>query len=294
MPDLGFRAARIVELIEAQQEPFTPESMRPIHGDTYNAAGPILIPTLLGLDFHRAGQDAEEVDQSTKLETVVAELTTWDNRNDPGSRGAAIFNAIWRHVILRTFGDDLPEGWLPDDEVAFVIVEDLLARPGDPWWDDLRTPAMETRDGILRLATADAVDELEEILGDDVAGWTWGALHGATFRNETLGESGIGPIEALFNRGPYPTGGGASIVDATGWSYEAGYEVAWVPSQRMVLDLSDWDLALAIHTTGQSGHAFHPHYIDMADPWAQIEYAPLPWTRTAVEDQTAETLRLVP
>lgn len=293
MPDLGFRAARIVELLQAE-ETLTPEAMRQIHGDTFNAAGPRLVPVLLDLDFNRAGQTADEAAQATRLETVIAELATWDNHNDPGSRGAAIFNAIWRHVILRTFGDDLPEGWLPEDEVAFVVVENLLQRPGDPWWDDLRSPAMETRDEILRLATADAVDELEERLGPNMSGWTWGALHGATFRNETLGESGIGPIEALFNRGPYPTGGGASIVDATGWSYEEGYEVAWVPSQRMVFDLSDWERALAIHTTGQSGHAFHPHYIDMADPWAQIEYAALPWSRTVVESQTEEWLRLVP
>ena len=294
MPDLGFRAARIVELLQAAEEPFTAEAMRRIHGDTYHAAGPILTPYLLALDFHSAGQPADEASQATKLETVVAELATWDSHNDPGSRGAAIFNAIWRHMILRTFGDDLPEGWLPDDEVAFVVVENLLQRPGDPWWDDLRTPALETRNEILRLAAADAVQELEQRLGEEISGWTWGALHGATFRNETLGESGIGPIEALFNRGPYPTGGGASIVNATGWSYEEGYEVAWVPSQRMVLDLSDWDRALAIHTTGQSGHAFHPHYVDMADRWAQIDYAPLPWTRTVVERQTEGTLRLVP
>jgi hypothetical protein len=39
---------------------------------------------------------------------------------------------------------------------------------------------------------------------------------------------------------------------------------------------------------------FHPNYIDMADPWAQIEYAALPWSRTVVESQTEETLRLVP
>ncbi len=293
MPDLGFRAARIVELLQAQ-ETFTPEAMRQIQGDSFNAAGPILVPYLLDLDFHESGQPADEASQATELETIVAELGTWDDHNDLGSRGAAIFNAIWRHTILRTFGDDLPEGWLPGDEMAFVIVENLLRRPGDAWWDDLRTPVLETRDEILRLATADAVAELEDLLGTNSNGWTWGALHGATFRNETLGESGIGPIEALFNRGPYPTGGGASIINATGWSYEDGYDVAWVPSQRMVLDLSDWDGALAIHTTGQSGHAFHPHYVDMADRWARVEYAPLEWSRTVVESHTKESLRLVP
>jgi penicillin amidase len=294
LPDLGFRAARIVELLQAAPEPLTPEAMRQIHGDAFNAGGPVLVPYLLALDFHHAGQPADEASAATDLETAVAELATWDFHNDPGSRGAAIFNAIWRHVILRTFGDDLPPGWLPGDDIAFVVVENLLQRPGDAWWDDLRTPALETRDEILRLASADAIAEVQDLLGDDLAGWTWGGLHGAAFRNETLGESGIGPIEALFNRGPYPTGGGASIVNATGWSYEDGYGVAWAPSERLILDLSDGDHALAIHTTGQSGHAFHPHYIDMAGPWSRVEYRPLPWSRTAVEAQAVETLRLVP
>jgi len=293
MPDLGFRAARIVELLLAQ-EMWSPEAMRQIHGDTFNAAGPILVPYLIDLDFHRPGLDEDEAARAKELETILAELRSWDFANDADSRPAAIFNAVWRHVILRTFGDDLPEGWLPGDETAFVIVENLLAAPGDPWWDDLRTPVLETRDDILRLATDEAVVELEALLGSNPASWAWGRLHTATFRNETLGESGIGPIEMLFNRGPYPTGGGASIVNATGWSYEDGYEVAWAPSQRLILDLSDWDRALAIHTTGQSGHTFHPHYVDMAERWAAVEYVALPWSRAAVEGQARERLVLVP
>jgi penicillin amidase len=214
--------------------------------------------------------------------------------NEATSAPAALFNAVWRHLILRTFGDDLPAGWLPEDEVAFAIVTDLLELPGDPWWDDLRTPLLESRDEILRLAVADAVGELESRLGANPTAWTWGDLHGAVFRNESLGESGILPIEALFNRGPFPTAGGASIVDATGWSYEDGYGVTWLPSMRMVLDLADWDAAKGIHTTGQSGHTFHQHYVDMTARWAQVEYLPLPWSRDAVEAQAVEALRLVP
>ena len=293
MPDLGFRAARIVDRLQAT-DPISPEGMRQIQGDTYNAAGPILVPYLLDLDFHQPGQTSDEAAEASKVATIVAGLGAWDDHNDPGSQGAAIFNAIWRHVILRTFADDLPPGWLPTDEVAFAVLQNLLARPGDPWWDDLRTPALETRDEILRLASSDAVAELKDRLGSDPAKWTWGALHGATFRNESLGESGIAPIEALFNRGPFATGGGSSIVDATAWDYEDGYGVVSLPSQRMVFDLSDWDSAVAIHTTGQSGHAFHPHYIDMANAWAQVGYAPLPWSRAAVEAGAKETLRLVP
>ena len=292
-PDLGYRAARIVQLLQAK-EVFSPGDMRQIQGDTANPMAPVLTPYLLGLDFHEDGETEAERTQANVLDTTLAVLDGWDYRNEASSAPAALFNAVWRHLILRTFGDDLPTGWLPGDEVAFAIVTGLLDRPGDPWWDDLRTPPIETRDEILRLAVADGVEELQARLGKNAARWTWGALHGATFRNESLGESGILPIEALFNRGPYPTGGGAAIVDATGWSYEDGYQVDWVPSERLVLDLSDWDAAKAIHTTGQSGHTFDPHYVDMASRWAAVEYLPLPWTKEAVEAQTVETLRLVP
>ncbi len=63
---------------------------------------------------------------------------------------------------------------------------------------------------------------------------------------------------------------------------------------RAIYDLSDWERSLAIHTTGQSGHAFHPHYIDMAPLWARIEYAPLPFGRAQVELLAKERLVLVP
>lgn len=291
--DLGYRADRIVEMIEAAAT-HTPDTIRGIHGDSFNAMGPVLVPLLLQLDFDKPNQDDDEQEAAAELEATLDTLDGWDYQDTAESAPAAVFNAVWRHIILRTFGDDLPEGWLPGDDVGFAVISNLVEEPGSPWWDDLRTSPLETRDEIFRLATADALAELKSRLGSDPSRWTWGGLHGATFRNETLGESGIAPIEALFNRGPFPTRGGAAHVDNTGWSYEDGYEVAWVPSQRMILDLSDWDRSVAIHTTGQSGHAFHSHYIDMAPLWAAVEYVPLPWTRPQVEAQALERLLLVP
>ena len=73
-----------------------------------------------------------------------------------------------------------------------------------------------------------------------------------------------------------------------------GYAVDWAPSERVIMDASDWDASQWIHTTGQSGHAFHPHYIDMADLWRTIHYAPMLWTRGAVEGAAASHLTLTP
>src|SRR5690606_8477735 len=120
--------------------------------------------------------------------------------------------------------------------------------------------------------------------GRDPARWAWGDLHTVTFHHESLGGTGIAPLDALFNRGPFPTAGGTDLVNATGWdASEADYTVRSLPSMRLLVDLGNLDNSLAVHTTGQSGHAFHPHYIDLAEQWRTIQYHPLPWSRERVE-----------
>jgi penicillin amidase len=49
-----------------------------------------------------------------------------------------------------------------------------------------------------------------------------------------------------------------------------------------------------VHTTGQSGHAYHPHYADMIDAWRLIEYRPMVWTREQAEASAEGVLTLTP
>jgi penicillin amidase len=135
---------------------------------------------------------------------------------------------------------------------------------------------------------------MQGLQGKDPEKWNWGDLHTSNFRNATLGESGIAPIEALFNRGPFRTAGGSSIVNATSWSTLEPYSVNWLPSMRMIVDLGNLQNSLTIHTTGQSGHAYHPHYIDMADLWRTIQYHPMFWDRQQIEAKADGHLRLLP
>lgn len=277
--DYGYRADRIQELIQ-QAGTLSIEDIQRIQADNYHAMGPILIPLLESLDLEPHG-DGSEPDRED-LREYVALLSGWDYQNDMDSAPAALFNAFWRHLILDTFADDLPLDWLPDDSRGFMVISQLLESPTNPWWDDRSTSTPEDRDMIMRQALTDAVQELRTALGEDPKGWSWGDLHTATFRNQSLGQSGIAPIEALFNRGPYAVGGGSSIINATGWDVWKGYQVRSLPSERMIVDLSDFDNSLWIHPTGQSGHAFHRHYADMVDLWRQVGYRPMLWTPEAV------------
>jgi penicillin amidase len=285
--DYGYRAQRIVEMIESHPEPIDVAWMKSMQGDDMDRNAGILVPLIPEAKW------AQPV-----LAQAFEMLKNWDGQNRMDSGGAALFAAFWKNLLADTFHDDLPEDYYPEGGSRWVeVVRDLAAQPDSPWWDDRTTKdKVETRDDIFLRAFTAAVDELENTLGQDPAKWAWGDLHTLTLRNQTLGQSGVAPIEALFNRGPYPTAGGESIVNATGWeaTAEHPYEVNWLPSMRMVVDLSGLDNSVSIHTTGQSGHAYHRHYVDMADLWRDIQYHPMLWERGRIEAEAEGHLRLVP
>jgi penicillin amidase len=206
-----------------------------------------------------------------------------------------LFEVFWKNLVRDIFYDEIPANLHPGGGSRWVeVVRDLLQTPDDRWWDNHKTSAVEHRDDILRTAFSESVDELERMQGSDSAKWKWGNLHTLTFRNGSFGHSGISLLEKLFNRGPFFTSGGSVAVNATSWDASESYEVTSVPSMRMIADLSDLNRSRAIHTTGQSGHPFHPHYIDMAEAWRKIEYHPMLWDRSSVEANAESTMRLIP
>lgn len=286
--DYGFRAEEIVRMIERAPGKIDAAYFQKIHGDNANLNAESVVPALLALD---AGFSAANERAALDL------LRGWDRRNDMDSRAATVFEYFWWNLLTDTFNDDLPEKYQAKGGSRwYEVVRNLLKDPDSPWWDDRNTAGrVETRDDLLAGAFRKAVAQLEKAYGKDPAKWAaWGEVHAATFRNGTLGESGIGPIEKMFNRGPFPTAGGEGVVNATGWDVGDSFEVNWLPSMRMIVDLGNLDDSLTVHTTGQSGHAYHPHYADMADLWRNIQYYPMLWSEARVTAAAAAHLRLLP
>jgi len=284
----GTRAQRIIDMIIGAGEPISPDNVRAMQFDSASIHADILVPWLLGVQ-----SDQPEVEQAQQM------LKEWKGddgqyRFDVNSQGAALFGAEWANLIKAITFDDLPEGLRPSGRDSVLeAIRQLLNDPTNIWWDDQNTAEVETRDDILERSLVNAWNEASDLLGDP-SGWKWGALHTATFRNQTFGESGIKPIEMLFNRGPFKTPGGTDMVNATSWVVEDGYEVVALPSMRMVVDFSDFDASTGIHTTGQSGHAYNRHYDDMIQRWLTGGTAPLYWEQSSVIAASEEHLILNP
>lgn len=280
----GYRAKRIVEMISQQTEPISLEDVQQIQGDSRNLNAQTLVPLLQSITV-----DTPRLQAAQKL------LRDWNLQLEMTSPAAALFEVFWKHLLADTFHDQLPERYFPNGgDRWYAVVANLVKQPNSSWWDNRNTPKVENRDQILRQSLKEAVDELERIQSKDPKNWNWGRLHTVTFRNATLGKSGVAPIEALFNRGAFATAGNGETVNANRWRANKSFEVTDIPSLRMIVDLGSLDHSVAIHTPGQSGHAFHTHYNDMVDSWRNIEYHPMLSEHKNVTASTAATLKLVP
>ncbi|MDX6294141.1 MAG: penicillin amidase [Kribbellaceae bacterium] len=280
--DYGYRSREILDRIHAVDKvgKLDVNSMASIQLDTKNLNAEKLTPYLLKIgindSFDKQGQDT---------------LRGWDFTQPANSAPAAYFNIVWRNLLALTFQDQMPQSTWPDGGSRwFEVMRNLLAQPNNVWWDDIHTPQRETRDDILRAALVDARDEITKKMAREPENWQWGRLHKLTLTNQTLGKTGIGAIDKLFNRGPYELGGGSSTVDATGWDAAKGYQVTATPSMRMVVDLSDFDKSRWINLTGVSGHAFSSNYTDQTDLFVRGKTLPWAFTRGAVEASRQHTL----
>ncbi|GAA3979454.1 MULTISPECIES: penicillin acylase family protein [Streptomyces] len=322
----GTRSQRITDLIESKIKgggKISTDDMRQMQLDNSSEIAKLLVPKLLKINV-----DDPDVREAQEL------LEGWDYTQDADSAAAAYFNSVWRNILKLAFGNKLPkelrvEGqclWVdpvsttaPVDETGkvlecgqrdadqaqpdggdrwFEVVRNLMDDEKSDWWTTPesrnRIGAAKNRDKLFERAMIDARWELTAKLGKDIDTWSWGRLHRLFLKNQTLGTDGPGFLQYMLNRGPWKLGGGEAAVNATGWNAAGGYDVVWVPSMRMVVNLDDLDKSKWINLTGASGHAYSAHYIDQTGKWVKGELLDWSFSSKAVDDNTSDTLELKP
>lgn len=286
--DNGNRGQRIDDMIQAAiaDGGVAADDFARIQSDSKSLTAAAYVPLLDGL----SSDDAQ-------VQAALERLRGWDLQERRDSVPATLFEIFFLHLKWNVLVDDVGADFLhdvTDASAGTVFFQDLAGQANAIWWDDVTTPETETREEIILQSLADAIAWLEENQGGEMNDWTWGSLHTATFVSVPLGQSGIGPIEAMVNRGPFPADGGQNIVNAMSWDWSDPAKVDWHPSMRMIVDLADWDTSQSIHPTGQSGHPYHKHYDDMFELFLNGEYHPMLWSQEAVETAATEVLILQP
>jgi len=242
--------------------------------------------------------------QSARLTALLAPLTSndpalsqalfllknWDHDETVGSAAAAIYE-VWatKHLSPTTVFMVTPAAARPfvgSGSLDAVIT--YLEHPDSALGAD---PAA-ARDALLLASLKEALGELQSEMGPDMAGWSWGRLHHATFE-PAVGVLAEPALKAQMSMGPLELPGSASSPRAA--TYRVwDFAVTSGASVRMVLDVGHWDNSVAINSPGQSGDPFSPHYRDLFPLWAAGDYVPLFFSRAAVERAAETVLTVLP
>ncbi|MET9377845.1 penicillin acylase family protein [Streptomyces sp. NPDC002992] len=323
----GSRSQRINDLIESKTKDggkISPDDMRTMQMDNRSEIATLLNPLLLKIDIsdpyvREAQKLLEGWDYTQEPDSAAAAYfnAVWRNvlklafgdklPKELRAEGDCIsvrpadstgLPVDEQNKRVRECGERDGDTAQPDGgDRWYEVVRPLLKQENSEWWKteaNRKDQATENRDQLLARAMEDARWELTAKLGKDVSTWSWGRLHQLTLQNQTLGTAGPGFLQSMLNRGPWNLGGGEAAVNATGWNAAGGYEVIWVPSMRMVVNVGDWDRSRWINLSGASGHAYHPHYTDQTDAWAKGELLDWSFGKAAVDASTKETLILKP
>lgn len=266
----------------------TVDDMAAIHADR------VSIPSQLFVE--RLSAAAGEAGRN---DPTIAMLQEWDGGMEKDSAAAALYIALRNHLTIIV-------GNLPAFEAMkhnpFAAEEPPLIGPiGVLYWtvpqlmrenDTSVLPEGTSWNDLLLQAFDAAVAELSERLGDDPASWHWADIHRtapthplATI-DAALGEQLNPPSVAMGGDGDTPQA--ASIYPGV------SYNVAGTSVARYIFDTSDWEQSRWIVPLGSSGHPGSPHYADQAERWSNVEYIPMLYDWSGIQQGAESHQQLSP
>ena len=264
-----WRLRRLTEVLDTLHGA-TVDVMARLQHDETPVAARALVPLLRNIQF-----------TSDAAKAAKDSLLAWNGVLSTNSIGAAIY-AVWeRRIASHTADLVLPLAVRP------ILRTVPLSRTVD-WLTTADTilgdnPA-GARDFVLFRAFNETVQDLSRRFGRSMSDWRYGSdkLHYVRIAHPLDGVV-ADSLRPTLSPGPLARGGYANTLNATG---NTDNQTAGA-SMRVVIDVANWDAAIATNTPGQSGDPRSPHYMDLFPLWAAGRYVPLPYSRAAV-DRRAE------
>lgn len=310
----GFRIERIVEVLN-QSTQHTAQSMQDLQYDTYIGFRDFILPAV------RAVVEADPTALSADATTLWSTLDTWDGTCPTGlaghepdaakstdaaesaaSIGCFAFHTLQVALAEAAFVDELGEADITELEIglevlrtsAILLDDPTRLRGGESYWDDVSTPAVETKEEMIRKSLDDAFAALVEITGSPTPDdWRWGAHHVVLLPASLLSDAGV----KKFNAGPFAAPGGSLSVNVANpeSAFVNDYEYIHAASMRQVAEVTDDGIVSYWALPGGQRHfRDSPHYLDLMDEWLEGDFFRMPFTPQEVEAAAVETIVITP
>jgi len=229
------------------------------------------------------------------LKLAVELLEKWDFVMDKQSQTPSIYALFFQKLLENIFMDEMDEELFKEyifiANVPYRKIQELMKNEGSTWWDNIKTIEIESKNRIIRKSLIDAVNDLEEKFGMNIADWQWKNLHSVTFTHPfSLASSLVGKV---LNIGPFPISGDGTTIFNTEYSFTEPYENKLGPAMRYLYDFSNPDEVKFILPTGQSGYFLSNHYDDMTQMWLKGELINLNINTSNISSRGYDLLQLL-
>ncbi len=214
-------------------------------------------------------------------------LLRWDFQMYKESVAAGIFKA-WQDRLY----SNVKALYVPKEHTDLVspptlrIIEWLIFPDGR-----FGQQPVQARNELLVKSLKEAVYNLGQKLGKDIAKWQYGQLsYKHVLIKHPLSNVVKEDVRKILDVGPAPRGGYGFTVNQTGGRDNQTSGASF----RLIVDTGDWDKTLGTNTPGQSGDPKSPHYRDLFDLWVKDQFFPVFYSRRKVEMVREVTLQLQP
>jgi penicillin G amidase len=270
-----YRGDRVSAVLESSSE-LDMEAMKALQNDYVSLPAQVLLPYLEPLPFEGKAKEAKD------------QLREWNHILDAHSVAAAIYVA-WENELKDRAG----QRFIPK-EVQHIVpslqlkkVVDWIVSPTEMFG----AHAEAERDAFLQLAFEQAVAQLEERLGPDMAQWHYGQTKNKhTYMAHALGAVVRDDLRDSLDLGPLPRGGNAYTPGSTGSNLRQTSGASF----RLIVDTGNWDAAQATNGPGQSGDPKSPFYDNLFEPWANDTYFPVYYSKEKIDSVAVERTKLLP
>lgn len=216
----------------------------------------------------------ENIEANTDLETkALNQLKNWKGDSHTESLGSSVYHMlsiqIIKDLLIKDFGEERYKTFSRTADI-WHFYKTVLNNPTSPWWNG----------EMKKMITKSFKKSLNHLIansGNDPSLWKWGTLHTLEYPHP-FGKKE--PLNKIFNRGPYPAGGGFFQIDnMSNARSDFNFNVTLGPSVRRLIDFADPLNSYNVQPSGNSGNIMSDFYDDQIQMFLDREYreASLNW-----------------
>ena len=187
--------------------------------------------------------------------TVAQKLLGWDGHTAKDSIEATLLYEWMSYTVKNISVNHLGEGLskrFAKNYMSLRSVVSLLESKDSKWWDDPKTPEIESRNDMLSTSLSMSLQSLRERFGDHVENWSWGKLHTLELEHP-LGRVPL--LSKVFNTGPSAAHGGLESINTYSFDLIPGNKPTFHgAATRRLIDMSSPEKSYGVIPGGQSGN----------------------------------------